>query len=111
MIESPDLFKKAVVHEYWNKLTKEVVWIAPGTPGHRARYGRRSARIARLLTSADPLLATTTTDKRIPVPDYIEYQDQAQELDRLTARVDNLTRALKVSEFTWRAEAGASAVD
>ena len=29
---SPDLFKKAVVHEYWNKLTKEVVWIAPGTP-------------------------------------------------------------------------------
>jgi hypothetical protein len=43
------------------------------------------------------VLATTSNDKRVPVPDYTEYQDQARELDILTARIDRLTRALKVS--------------
>ena len=94
---SPDLFKKAVVHEYWNKLTKEVVWIAPGTPDIVLDTVDDPLGLPDFFPSADPLLATTTTDKRIPVPDYIEYQDQASELDRLTARIDNLTRALKVS--------------
>ena len=31
------------------------------------------------------------------MPDYTEYQDQADELDLLTARIDRLTRALKVA--------------
>ena len=43
------------------------------------------------------MLATTTNDKRVPVPDYTEYQDQARELDTLTARIDKLTKALKVA--------------
>src|SRR6185312_2297824 len=41
-------------------------------------------------------LANKTNDKRIPVPDFIQYQDQARELDRLTARIDKLQGALKV---------------
>ena len=44
----------------------------------------------------DPLLANKTNDKRIPVPDFIQYQDQARELDKLTARIDKLQGALKV---------------
>ncbi|OYV47809.1 MAG: hypothetical protein B7X10_04025, partial [Burkholderiales bacterium 21-58-4] len=54
-------------------------------------------KLPEFLPSHDPLLATTTTDKRIPVPDFTEYQDQADELDILTARIDRLTRALKLS--------------
>ena len=94
---SPDLFRKAVIHEYWNKLDKSVTWIAPGTPDMVADKIDDPLGLPEFFPSADPLLATTTTDKRIPVPDYIEYQDQAQELDRLTARIDTLVRALKVS--------------
>lgn len=94
---SPDLFKKAIVDEYWDKGKKEVIWIAPGTPEMVLDKIEDPLGLPDFFPSADPLLATTTTDTRIPVPDFLEYQDQAQELDKLTARIDTLTRALKVS--------------
>jgi hypothetical protein len=93
----PDLFKKAVVHEVWDKEKKRVVWYAPGTPDLILDQMDDPLRLPDFFPSPDPLLATTTTDRRIPVPDYVEYQDQARELDTLTSRIDRLTRALKVS--------------
>jgi hypothetical protein len=42
------------------------------------------------------LLATTTNESTIPIPDYCMYQDQAQELDQITNRISLLTQALKV---------------
>lgn len=93
----PDIFKKAIVHEYWDKTKGEVIWLAPGTPGMILDRVDDPLRLANFFPNPDPLLATTTNDKRIPVPDYTEYQDQAHELDTLTGRIDTLTRALKVS--------------
>jgi len=44
-----------------------------------------------------PLLATTTNDKMVPVPDFALYQDQADALDVIEQRIDKLTRALRVA--------------
>lgn len=93
----PDMFKKAIVHEYWDKTKKQVVWLAPGTPDLILDTKDDPLGLRDFFPNPDPLLATTTNDRRIPVPDYVEYQDQAIELDLLTARIDRLTRALKVS--------------
>ncbi len=93
----PDLYKKAQVHEIWDRTRSEVVWLAPGTPDVILDRRDDPLRLPGFFPSPDPLRSTTTTNKRIPVADYIEYQDQARELDRLTARIDKLTRALKVS--------------
>jgi hypothetical protein len=41
-------------------------------------------------------MATTTTGTMIPIPDFCEYEDQAQELDNLTQRIYMLTKACKV---------------
>src|SRR6185503_8309352 len=38
---------------------------------------------------------TLTTNSLIPVPDYAEYRDQADELDDLTGRIALLTKAIK----------------
>lgn len=92
----PDLYKKAEVREYWDKGKREVIWIAPSTPDMVLDQKDDPLRLPDFFPNPDPLLATTTNDKRIPVPDYIEYQDQARELDRLTARIDKLTEALRV---------------
>jgi hypothetical protein len=92
-----DIYKKAIVHEYWDKLKKQVIWIAPGTPDMVLDTLDDPLRLPDFFPNPDPLRSTTTNDKRIPVPDYVEYQDQALELDRLTQRIDKLTRALKVS--------------
>jgi hypothetical protein len=93
----PDLYKKAVVHEVWDKSTRTVCWYAPGTPDLVLDEQHDPLRLPGFFPNPDPVLATTSNDKRIPVPDYTEYQDQARELDTLTARIDRLTRALKVS--------------
>jgi len=93
----PDVFKKAIVREYWDKNQRKVIWIAPGTPDLILDEIDDPLGLPDFFPSPAPLLATTTTDKRVPVPDYVEYQDQADEIDVLTARIDRLTRALKVS--------------
>jgi hypothetical protein len=93
----PDIFKKAIVHEYWDKTKKQVIWLAPGTPDLILDEVDDPLGLPMFFPNPDPLLATTTNDTRVPVPDYVEYQDQADELDKLTARIDRLTRALKVS--------------
>jgi hypothetical protein len=93
----PDLHKKAVVHEVWDKSTGRVCWYAPGTPDLILDEQDDPLRLPDFFPNPDPVLATTSNDKRIPVSDYTQYQDQARELDTLTARIDRLTRALKVS--------------
>jgi hypothetical protein len=95
--EPPDIFKKAEIYEFWDKIKKRVVWLAPGTPDLILDDIDDPLGLPDFFPSPDPLLATTTTSKRIPVPDYVEYQDQANELDTLTARIDTLTRSLKMS--------------
>lgn len=42
-----------------------------------------------------PLLAVTTTDKLTPQPEFLQYQDQANELDRVSTRISRLTEQLK----------------
>ncbi len=93
----PDIFKKAIVHEYWDRVKGKVVWLAPGTPDLILDEQDDPLGLPDFFPNPDPLMATTTNNTRIPVPDYVEYQDQADELDKLTARIDTLTRALKVS--------------
>ena len=43
-----------------------------------------------------PLYATTTSDTLVPVPDFLLYQDQANELDILSDRIDGLVKALRM---------------
>ena len=93
----PDIFKKARIHEYWDREKKRVIWLAPGTPDLILDDVPDPMGLPGFFPNPDPLLATTTTDTRIPVPDLVLYQDQAQELDTLTSRIDTLTRAMKVS--------------
>lgn len=92
----PDMFKKAVIHEYWDKTKKQVVWLAPGTPDLILDQQDDPLKLPDFFPSPNPCFATTTNDKRVPVPDYVEYQDQARELDALTGRIDVLTKALAV---------------
>jgi hypothetical protein len=43
-----------------------------------------------------PLLGTLANDSLIPVPDFVFYQDQAEEVDDLTAKISELQDGLKV---------------
>ena len=86
--------KKAKVAEIWNKRTKKVCWVAKGYP--QALDERDDPlELEQFFPCPKPLLATTTNGSMIPVPDYCEYEDQAQELDNLTQRIYLLVKACK----------------
>jgi hypothetical protein len=92
-----DMFKKATVWEIWDSKEKKAVWIAKGWTEKPLDTQDDPLELPDFFPSPPCLRATTTNNKRVPVNDYVEYQDQAQELDVITGRIDKLTRALKVA--------------
>lgn len=90
-------FKKAEVWEVWNKADRKVYVFAPGTPGLMLDEKDDPLKLEGFWPCPRPLFATQTSDTIIPVPDYYEYQDQAQELDDLTNRIANLTTAVRAN--------------
>lgn len=89
------LTRKAQVWEIWDKTNKRVVWIAKGFP-QVLDEKEDPLQLENFFPCPKPLYATTTTGSLVPIPDYCEYQDQAEELDVITQRIHLLTRALKV---------------
>ena len=95
--ESKTRNKKAAVYEVWDKRAGEIVWISKAYKV--APLDRRSDWLGLdgFFPFPRPLMATTPQDKFLPVPDYVYYQDQAEELDELTARIGRMIDAIKVS--------------
>lgn len=95
---APSFFKKAEIWEIWNKADQTVYFIAPGTPDVVLRKEANPIlKLEGFWPCPPPLFATQTNDTVVPVPDYVEYQDQAMELDDLTARISALTTALRAN--------------
>jgi hypothetical protein len=92
-----DAFKKATVWEIWDKKQKRVVWHAKGYSDGPLDEKDDPLELPGFFPAPQCLRATTTNEQRVPVADYVEYQDQAMELDTVTSRIEKLTRALKVA--------------
>lgn len=87
--------KKAKVWEIWDKSAGKVVWVAEG---YQKLLDEKPdpLKLEGFFPCPKPLFATLTTDQLVPVPDYVEYQDQANELDEVTNRISMLVKACKV---------------
>lgn len=94
--DAGDTFTKAVVWEIWNKDKRERVWVAEGYNDDALAVEDDPYGLQNFYPCAEPLCAVTTTDTRIPVPEFAIYQDQADELDNLTFRICKLVDACKV---------------
>jgi F0F1-type ATP synthase membrane subunit b/b' len=85
----------AKVCELWDKETGKVFWLTEGLPEILdERYD--PLELEGFFPCPKPLYATTTSDNLVPIPDFVLYQDQANELDILTDRIDGLVKALRV---------------
>jgi len=89
------VLKKAAIWEIWSKDDLKVYWLCED---HPEILDERDDlfQLDEFFPCPKPLLATTTNDSTIPLPDYCMYQDQATELDQITNRISLLTQALKV---------------
>jgi hypothetical protein len=90
-----NLFKQAKVYEVWDKRSSKVCWVSMG---YETLLDEKPDPMGfpGFFPCPKPMFATNTTGNLVPVPDYCMYQDQAEEIDNLTQRLDMLTKALKV---------------
>jgi hypothetical protein len=92
--QDPD--DKAVVYEIWSLVDKAVFWVAEG---YEFLLDRQDDPLGleSFFPCPRPLYANATTGTLVPVPDYLEYQDQAIQIDELTQRIAMLAKACKVA--------------
>ena len=88
--------KKSAVYEVWDKQEKKVYWIVNGMD---IALDERDdpLKLEGFFPCPKPIYATTSTHSLVPVADYLQYQDQAQELDEITNRIKLLIKAVRVS--------------
>jgi hypothetical protein len=87
---------KGQIFEIWNRADTTVYWVAHG---YEFLCDRKEdpLRLENFFPCPRPLYANPTNTTLVPVPDYIQYQDQAIQIDELTQRIAMLTRACKIA--------------
>jgi hypothetical protein len=86
---------RAKICELWCKETQKVYWLHKGM-GQFVDERDDPLGLEGFYPCPKPLYATTTSDNLVPVPDFLLYQDQANELDILSDRIDGLVKALRM---------------
>lgn len=88
---------KAQIFEIWDKENRKVIWVSRSYRDGVLDLKEDPLRLRDFFPCPKPLYGTMTNDSAIPVPDYTLIEDQARELDLITARIKALTKALKVA--------------
>ena len=89
----------AEVWEIWDKPSRKQIFVATGVKGNEGE-GVLEVRddpyhLEKFFPCPKPAYGTLTNEDLIPIPDYEQYRDQAEELDRISSRIRRLTSALK----------------
>jgi hypothetical protein len=92
----PNASRKACVYEIWDKAERRAMWIHKDFP-KPLDVRDDPLRLPDFWPCPRPLLANLANDSCIPTPDYVQYQDQASELDNITERIGALTKSIKVA--------------
>jgi hypothetical protein len=88
-------YNRAKICELWDRDSGKVYWF--GKDSQDIIDERDDPlQLEGFYPCAMPLYATTTSDSLVPIPDYVLYQDQANELDILSDRIDGLVKSLRV---------------
>ena len=109
-----DAFKRAEVWEIWDKTDRQRVYVVKGYPHLLKQEDDPYGLEGFFPTPAEPLVSVRTNESGVPIPEFRLYQDQADELDRITTRINRLVEALKrrgvydasVPELSKLADAG-----
>jgi hypothetical protein len=90
--------KKAEVWELWHKGQETVVWVHKGS---KELLDRRDPwlDLDGFYPCPKPAYSVCEPESLIPVPDYLFYRDQLEEVNTLTARISALSDALRMKGF------------
>lgn len=100
------LFRRARVWEIWDKPSRKVIWVAHGYSERVLDEVEDPLRLTGFFPTPKPLYATMTSESLIPVPDYQMYRDQAVQIDTLTARIEAISKSIKIAGVYDAAQEG-----
>ncbi|MBX4908369.1 MULTISPECIES: hypothetical protein [Rhizobium] len=86
------------VWEIWCKSENYTIWIADGSPV-ALEVSEPPLELTHFWPCPRPAYGTMSTSSLIPVPDYVYYQQQCDEIDLLTRRINKLTDQLRLKVF------------
>lgn len=90
-----DMFRRALVWMVWDKTKRQVLAICEGFKDAPLAMQDDPLGLEDFFPCPCPLYSVRTSGSMIPVPEYIQYQDQAEELNKITERIDALVDALR----------------
>lgn len=89
----------ADVWEIWDKATRKVIFVSPGYPDAVLKEVADPLKLSGFFPCPRPLMPFRRVTSLCPVPLYSFYKEQAEELNRVTVRINKITNALKVRGF------------
>tara|TARA_R110000744_G_scaffold24869_3_gene61920 strand:- start:1368 stop:3284 length:1917 start_codon:yes stop_codon:yes gene_type:complete len=89
-----ETYNRAEVWEIWDKVKRRRLFVATGHKDVLAD-DEDPYSLEHFFPCPTPLIAVRTNNTSIPVPEFTLYQDQADELDRITTRITNLIEGLR----------------
>lgn len=87
---------KATVYEIWSKADQKVYFISKGM-SEAISVEDPFLHFDGFFPCPRPVYSSKTTKNLTPTPDYFYYQDQAEEIDKLTERIGKLGDVLKLA--------------
>ena len=92
-----DLQKNTVVYEIWDKTSRSIKYICKDYGLDFLKETGDLLKLQGFFPMPKPIMATTTNDSIVPVPDYSEIKPMLDELDGITERMKKTMQAIKVS--------------
>jgi hypothetical protein len=96
--DNTDGREKAAVWEIWSKSAKKIVWVTDGVD-ELLDEKDPPLKLEGFFPCPRPAYATVQRESLIPVPDYMFYKDQIEEVNELTGRIHALSEAIRVKGF------------
>jgi hypothetical protein len=104
--EVPEDLKKAAVYEIWDLASRQVYWLSKGYVTRPLDVKPDFLGLKGFFPCPKALFGTLGPDSLVPIPDYMYWQDQATEINVLTARIDKLIAAMRVKGLYSGADKG-----
>lgn len=88
------ILKKIKIIEFWYKPTREIFFVA-AVDTVLIKTEKDMLGLTGFFPSPKPVYAIGSTSNIVPVPEYMMYKDQSDELDKITMRIQKVISAIK----------------
>jgi hypothetical protein len=92
----PDMFKRALVWEVWDREARKVYFFAEGYPNAPLKVYDDPYKLRKFWPSPKPLYQIERTESLVPVCEFTIWKPLADEVDDITKRIAGIVKVMKL---------------